>query len=280
MESVLCDQPLSRASPPPGAGEIDYARSIWASRYFWWHLALSDLRSRWRRSSLGILWSVVQPLGLTALISIVFSRLLHTSFLEYAPYVLSGIIFWDFFASTVSGGALAFVQNEPYIKQCRHPLAIYTLRTAVANIAVFAVASISLLIVVLVLRPESFGWAWLAWFLSLPILLLTAWPLATALAYVSVRFRDVPHALGLALQSLWFISPVYFDEKLFRSADLHWLVDCNPIYHLLELTRAPLLRGELPSSTNYAVSIATIAGLAAVAILIGRRLERRVLFYL
>lgn len=280
MEGVLCDQPRSEASPPLRGASMDYARYIFASRYFWWHLALSDLRSRWRRSFLGILWSIVQPLGITTLITIVFSHLFNASFLDYAPYVLSGIIFWDFFASTVTGGSLAFVQNEPYIKQCRHPLAIYTLRTTLANIVVFAVASISLLIVVLVLRPEAFGWAWLAWFLSLPLLVLTAWPLATALAYISVRFRDIPHALGLALQSLWFISPVYFDVKLFRSAGLDRLVDYNPIYHLLEIIRAPLLRGEWPSLANYGVSLATIAVLAVLAILLGRRLEQRVLFYL
>lgn len=280
MEAALYDQRRPGAELGLGSAAMGYVRDILAARYFWWHLALSDLRSRWRRSSLGILWSMLQPLGITILISIVFSRLLNVSFLEYAPYVLSGIIFWDFFASNVSGGALAFVQNEPYIKQCRHPLAIYTLRAVLANLVVTTVATLSLVIVVLVLKPETLGWAWLGWFIAAPILLFTAWPLATALAYVSVRFRDVPHALGLAMQSLWFISPVYFDVKMFRSAGLDGLVDYNPIYHLLELTRAPFLRGEWPSLANYGVSLATIAGLATLAIVLGRRMERRVLFYL
>ncbi|CAN1724581.1 Transport permease protein [Hyphomicrobium sp. 1Nfss2.1] len=280
MEAALCDQRRPVADPHPGSAALAYARDIFAARYFWWHLALSDLRSRWRRSYLGILWSILQPLGITILISIVFSRLLNASFLDYAPYVLSGIIFWEFFASTVSGGSLAFVQNEPYIKQCRHPLAIYTLRTVLANLVVTVVASLALVIVVLVLKPGTLSWAWLAWFLALPVLLFTAWPLATALAYVSVRFRDVPYALGLAMQTLWFISPVYFDVKLFRSAGLDGLVDYNPIYHLLELTRAPFLRGEWPSLANYGVCLATIAGLATLAIVLGRRMERRVMFYL
>src|SRR5262249_55158483 len=114
----------------PGAS---YFARIWSSRFFWTHLALSDLRSRWRRSYLGALWCVLQPLGMTALIAFVLGRLLKTTVLDYAPYILSGIIFWEFISATALAGALAFVQNEPYIKQCRQPLAIYTLRTVLAN---------------------------------------------------------------------------------------------------------------------------------------------------
>ncbi len=61
------------------AGAIDYARKIWQARYFWTHLALSDLRTRWRRSFLGALWSLIQPLAMTALLTIVFSRIFQAT---------------------------------------------------------------------------------------------------------------------------------------------------------------------------------------------------------
>ncbi|HVK93768.1 MAG TPA: ABC transporter permease [Noviherbaspirillum sp.] len=257
-----------------------YLYGIWDARYFWSHLSLSDLRTRWRRSFFGAFWSIIQPLGMTLLISIVFSKLFNTAITEYAPYILSGMVVWEFMTSTAVAGSLAFVQADAYIKQCRHPLAIYTLRTTVGNLIVLMMASISLVMWVLAAMPQNVGWPWLAALTIYPIVALIAWPLATLLAYIAARFRDVPHALGLMFQALWFISPVYFETKLFRSGDLHVLIDYNPIYHLLEIVRAPLLHGAWPTATNYAYCLGTIAGLTLLAWLIGRKAETKVIFYL
>jgi len=259
---------------------ISYLGGIYQARYFWTHLALSDLRGKWRRSFLGMAWSVVQPLGMTLLLAIVFSRLFKQNIVEYAPYILSGMIVWDFFTTTLTGGSLSFVQADAYIKQCRHPLAIYTLRTTLTNLMVLMMASLALIGWTLVVMPQNFGWHWMAALLIYPLVLLIAWPLATCLAYVGARFRDLPHALGLILQAMWFVSPIYFEAKMFRDGGLGALVDYNPIYHVLEIARAPLLRGEWPTAANFAMCGATIVAFSVLAILIGRSAERKVIFYL
>ncbi|MBR1033815.1 lipopolysaccharide transport system permease protein [Bradyrhizobium japonicum] len=259
---------------------LAYISDIYQSRYFWTHLALSDLRGRWRRSFLGMAWSVVQPLGMTALLAVVFGKLFKQSIGDYAPYILSGMITWEFFTTTLMGGSLSFVQADAYIKQCQHPLAIYTLRTSLTNLIVLMMASIGLVGWVLIVMPHNFGWSWCAALLIFPLALLVAWPLATCLAYIGARFRDLPHALGLIMQAMWFVSPIYFEAKFFRDGGLDVLIDYNPIYHLLEVVRAPLLRGEWPTSANFAVCGATIAISFALAVLIGRRSERKVIFYL
>lgn len=258
----------------------NYLSGIWNARYFWIHLSLADLRSRWRRSFFGIFWSVIQPLGMTLLLSIVFGKIFKTQITEYAPYILSGMVIWEFVISTATGGSLAFVQADAYIKQCHHPLAIYTLRTTLTNLMVLMLASISLIAWVLVVMPKNFGWCWLSAILIYPIVALIAWPMATVLAYIGARFRDVPHALGLIFQALWFVSPIYFEAKVFRGGNLHALVDYNPIYHLLEIVRAPLLHGQWPTAENYSYCFGAIAVLFMFAWLIGRRAEKKVIFYL
>lgn len=257
-----------------------YVIGIWSARYFWVHLALADMRARWRRSYLGPVWSVLQPLGMTALIAFVLGRLMKIDVIDFAPYILSGIIFWEYISATANSGSVAFIQNEPYIKQYRHPLAIYTLRTAFGNLLVFVLASVALFGWVLVFRPHNLGWSWLSWPLCVPMMLLVAWPLATLLAYATVRFRDIPHALGLILQAAWFVSPIYFETKFFRDSGLSGLVDYNPLYHLLQTIRAPLLYGEWPTPTNYAYCIGTFLVLTAVSIVMGWHYERKVIFYL
>lgn len=257
-----------------------YLIRIWEARYFWVHLSLSDLRYKWRRSFLGALWSVIQPLGLTLLLALVFGKIFKTPITEYAPYILSGMVIWEFITGTAVGGSLAFVQADAYIKQCNHPLAIYTLRTALSNLFVLLLASTGLIGWVLIVMPQNFGWSWFAALTIYPIAILIAWPMATILAYIGARFRDVPHALGLVFQAFWFVSPIYFEAKVFRGSDLHVLVDYNPIYHLLEILRAPLLQGRWPSMNNYAYTLGTICVLALLAWLIGRKAESRVIFYL
>lgn len=259
---------------------VKYFSEIWAARYFWWHLAMSDLRARWRRSFFGIFWSIIQPLGLTLLLSFVFSRIFGTEIGAYAPYILSGLVTWEYVTTTVQGGSLAFVQADAYIKQNRHPLAIYTLRNAVSGLAVLSVASISLFAWVWVALPENLSWSWLAVPTILPLLLAVAWPFATIMAYFSTRFRDIPYALGLIFQAMWFVSPIYFQESTFRRGDLHLLLDYNPIYHLLQIVRAPLLSGEWPQPVNYAWVIGSAIVLALIAWAVGRVAERKVIFYL
>ena len=257
-----------------------YFRGIWAARHFWVHLAMSDLRSRWRRSFFGILWTLIQPLGMTLLISFVFSNLLNTPIKGYAPYILSGIVVWDFVAACAVGGSLSFVQADAYIKQYGHPLAIYTLRTVLTNLVVLLLASLGLVIWVLLAMPENFGWPWLAALTIFPIVALIMWPTSTLLAYVATRFRDLPYAMTLILQAMWFVSPIYFEAKAFRNGKLDFLVDYTPLYHLLQIVRAPLLQGEWPTAENYAYCFGLIVVLSLIAWVCGRRAEKKVIFYL
>lgn len=259
---------------------INYAQKVWGARHFWTHLAISDLRSRWRRSFFGVFWTIIQPLGLTLLLAFVFSRLLKTDITEYAPYILSGIIVWDFVIASTTGGALSFVQADAYIKQCRHPLVIYPLRTVLSAMMVLMLASIPLLFWSLIVLPQHFGIAWLSVLTLYPILMLVALPFSTLLAYIGARFRDVPHALALVLQALWFVSPVYFEAKMFRSGGLDALVDYNPVYHLLQLVRAPLLEGKWPTLNNYLFSLGTAVFFGLLAWLVGRKAEKKVIFFL
>ena len=227
-----------------------------------------------------MLWSIIQPLGMTLLVSVVFSKMFNMDITSYAPYILSGIVVWEFVSANTTGGALSFVQADAYIKQCKHPLAIYTLRTTLTSLLVLMLASLSLFAWVAIVLPQNFGWCWVAALTLFPVVALIAWPLATLLAYVGVRFRDVPHAMGLIIQALWFVSPVYFESRFFREGGMDVLIDYNPIYHILQIIRAPLLDGQWPTLDNYLFSFGTAIVFALLAWVVGRKAERKVIFYL
>lgn len=257
-----------------------YLVGVWDARYFWFHLALSDLRSRWRRSFLGMLWSILQPLGMTLLIAFVLGRVFHVPMKEYAPFILSGTIIWEYILTCAMSGATGFIQADAYIKQFNHPLAIYTLRFVVANLVVFALASLSLIGWVLIVLPSNLNCTWFLSLIIFPVLLLISWPLATIFAYIGTRFRDFPYMLGILFQALWFMSPVYFQPKLFQDGNMSYLLDYNPLYHLMQIVRAPLLSGVAPTLDNFLYSLLTAFFLYLIAIGIGSFFERKVIFYL
>lgn len=259
---------------------VQYAKRVWAARYFWLHLVGADLRAKYRRSSLGLLWSVIHPLALTALLSLVMSRVFGSSIVEYAPFVFSGLIFWEFLSSTVMTGCNAFINAEGYIRQFPQPLLIYSLRSTLASLTNFALGMTGLIIWIVVWRPQNTGIA----LLSLPFILASyfvmAWPLATLTAFYGTRFRDLPQFLVIALQAVWYVSPVFFEPKLFRNAGVGFLVDWNPIYYLLQIVRAPLIDGVLPSATTWLCLIACVSLAAVWALDQARTSERSLVLYL
>ena len=258
----------------------EYFAGIWAIRYFWVHLALSDLRARWRRSFFGVLWSMLQPLGTAVILAVVLSRLFHTDIRSYAPYIISGMIVWEFVMAVATGGALSFVQADAYIKYYKHPLAIYSLRTVLTNLAVLGMASVPMFLWALIVQPQHFGIAWISALSLYPVLAMIGWPLVTLLSYVGTRFRDLPNVMALVLQAVWFISPVYFEPSLFRNAGMSFLVEWNPLYHLLRIVRAPLLDGQWPSVVDYEFCLGLFLVFTCSAWLVGRKAERSMIFYL
>jgi ABC-type polysaccharide/polyol phosphate export permease len=107
----------------------EYFSEIWRLRYFWFSLVRTDLRKRYRRSVLGMGWSLLQPIAMTIVLCVVFSKIFNQDVKVFAPYLLCGLTFWGLISATVMHGCQCFLEGESYIRQHPAPLAIYPLRT-------------------------------------------------------------------------------------------------------------------------------------------------------
>ena len=136
-----------------------YIEKLYESRYFWTHLARIELKNKFRRSKLGILWTFISPLCLTAIMSVVFATAFHVDIASYAPYILSGILCWDVFSSAFVGGSYSIISNDAYIRQFNHPITIYTLKSAIVYTISFAIALLALVVWTLFLAPINILWA-------------------------------------------------------------------------------------------------------------------------
>lgn len=256
-----------------------YVKEIWSARYFFLYLAGAELKYKFRRSKLGLLWTMVNPLVLTVMMAFIFGNLLHTDMKDYAPYIFSGLVVWEFMAASVIGGCNSLIAAETYIKQYRHPFAIYPLKNTLINISTFLIALGGLAIWTLVTKPVNLLYALASLPLSLVCMVILGWPIATLTAFTNLKYRDFAQITALGMQLLWYMSPVFFKPAMFSSAHLSFIFDYNPITHILNLVRAPMLYGQFPTLVDYAFVLGTAAVFYVLAYLRIRSSEKGLIYY-
>ena len=245
-------------SPDTRTRPTEYLSSIWRSRYFWMSLVRMDLRSRYRRSALGIGWSLLQPLAMTCVLCVVFSTLFGIDVKTYGAYLLIGLSFWQFISNCVLQGCQAFMTAESYIRQQPQPMLIYPLRVVLASGFHFLLSlGVSIAIVWVLIGFKNLP--------TLPMVvpvLLQIFLLGLALAMISsvanVYFPDTQHLAEVGLSIVFYMTPVIYTKDLLAKRNMDWLVDVNPLANALELLRAPILYAELPSLWRMGVASGTI----------------------
>lgn len=250
-------------------------------RYFICHLVSIGLKNKFRRSKLGILWTFVSPLCLTIIMSVVFSTAFHYDYNDYLPYILSGILFWDLFSQTFIAGGNTIIGYDSFIRQCNHPITLYTLSNALLFTVSFTISVIALAVIALFRNPfyVLIGAASLP--LTLLIFLVFSWAGTTISAYIGVQYRDYPMGAQLILQVVWYLSPVFFDESMFESNPIIYAWFCiNPVTHLLNLIRRPFLYGQFAALLDYGYSIVFVALVCIIALIFNKKKEKNAIFYL
>ena len=257
-----------------------YLAAIWKCRYFWLSLVQMDLRSRYRRSALGVGWSLLQPIVMTVILCVVFPRFFGgVNVREYAPSVLVGLCFWNFITSTTLVGSQCLINGERYIRQYPAPMAIYPLRTVLGSSFHFLMA----LLLVLVMRFTLIGFSGTLSFVTLiPTFLMifvVGWSLALLSGFVTAYFPDMQHLAEVGLQILFYATPIiYPTDKV--GGRLGWIIHFNPLTAFIELLRAPLLHGEFPEISRVSLAALSTAAIAGAATLMLVRLQKKIIFQL
>lgn len=256
-----------------------YLHAIWDARYFWLHLANAELKYKFRRSRLGLLWTMINPLVLMLMITLIFGNLFGIPMQDFAPFVFSGLVVWEFVLSTALGGCTSLLVSEAYIKQFRHPLVIYPLKTTLVQVATFLIAIQALFLWMLATDRSHLLIAVLTLPLTAICLFVLGWPIAILTSSIHLKYRDFAQALTLLMQLLWYMSPVFFKPEMFKTPELALLLEYNPVTHILNLVRAPLLHGTLPSFADYGFIFGLAALLYLLAIWRMSRVEKTLIYY-
>lgn len=249
-------------------------------RYLLIHLVASDVRSRYRRTSLGILWAVVWPILFSTIFSVVAVNIFHTPLGIYVAYVVTGFTVWDFLAGAINGGTVSLTQAEGYLRQARLPYVLFPIRT-VSYLAVnFMFGSIACALVILLVVPGAAGPTWAWWPVCFAMAFLFAVPLAAISAVANLKFRDYSYGISLVVFLLWYLSPALIAREIYEKPNLKPFTDVNPLASMIDLFRDPLLNRLPPQSHDLVIVAVYTAGLWVIAGLWMKVEGRRLIYHM
>lgn len=231
---------MKHTNPPPWSQRFIYLRDLLRE------LVVRDMKVRYKRSLLGIAWSLLNPLAQLMVFNFLFRSVLPLNIPDYPLFVFSGLLSWIWFQSSLIMATGAITDNRELIRQPGFPAAILPVVVVTTNLIHFLLA-LPVLLAFLLFSGTGLSLTLVA----LPAVIGIQFLLTVSLAYLTatchVFFRDTQHLLSLLLLLLFYLTPVFYDVS--AVPDPYWqYYGINPLVHLLEAYRAILLRGALPDS--------------------------------
>lgn len=255
-------------------------KSLWHFRGFVWNSVLRDQQLRYRRSVLGALWTVAQPLALILIYTVVFGSVMRhpgmgESAFDYPVYLCSGILTWNLFADLISRLTGVFNEHAHLLRKVQLPKLAFPVIATGACLLNFAIV-MAVFFVFLLFAGRMPGVAALALLPVLAIQLAFALGLGVVLGSLNVFFRDVQQALGIALQLWFWLTPIVYVPAILSErtvAMLSW----NPIWPLMNAYRSILVHDQWPVWETLVFPAALSVGLLAAGALVFKRLQNEIL---
>lgn len=242
----------------------------------WGTLGWHDIKQRYRRSILGPFWFTLSTFLMVGVLGVLYSTILNQKITDYLPFLAVGLIVWQFISTMAVESCNVFIESHSLIKQIDLPLTVHVCRTLWRNFLIF-LHSLPVAILLLLLFGFKINWSFILLPLGLLILFLNGLWAGVILGVLCARFRDIQPIMINIIQIAFFLTPVMWSPHLL--AERAWIAKWNPLYHLIELIRAPLL-GTSVLLESWVWAIAFCAMNALIAFFIMKRCRNRVAYWI
>lgn len=236
-----------------------------------------DLRKAYKRSSLGYVWSMLNPLLMMSIQAVVFTHIMRIKVEHYAVFLFVGILPWQYFSQTVTGGLDSIRANLKIIEHLPIPKYIFALSLAFSKLANLALALVPLFGVMLFLGRPIPATVWLMPFIIIPLMMISIGA-SLFFAALNVFFDDTRHLVQVGLQAAYYLTPIIYGEEHLPKFLAGWL-QLNPMYHIIKMMRSTFYYGQLPDL--YTTSVAYGSGL--LVLLIGlwtfRKADKKFMYF-
>ena len=240
-------------------------------------LVSRDLKVKYRRSFLGYVWSLLNPLLMMAIMSIVFSYMFRFDIPNYPLYLICGQTLWSFFNESTNASMMSIIINGPLIRKVYIPKYIFPISRVLSS---FVTMSFSLLAILIVMLVTGVDFTWKLVLLPIPLvfLLLFSMGVGMALSAFAVYFRDVLHLYTVVCMAWMYVTPIFYPISALPEK-LAFFFRFNPVYHYVTFFRDVVLYGTLPSAYIWMGTVGFGLLFFAIGILIFRKLQRNFILY-
>lgn len=260
---------------PISAGARDLIEGL-ANWRLWSMLGWNDIRQRYRRSALGPFWITISMAIFIVLLGVIYSKLFHQDIAVFLPYIAMGLIAWGFVSGTTTKSCNQFVENAGIIRQLHLPFTVYAMRMIWRSFIVF-LHTVVLIVPIKLYFGFDLGFASLLVLPGMLLVVLNQIWVAIVIGIVATRFRDIQQLVTTGIQISMFVTPIMWPVSAIP--DARFIAEINPLYHLIELVRAPLLGG-VAEPLSWAVAVAMCVTGYTVAALLLTRAHRRLVYWL
>jgi ABC-type polysaccharide/polyol phosphate export permease len=225
-----------------------------------WQFVISSIKTRYKRSFLGVIWTLLNPLLMMMVLTIVFSSFFKA--VAHAPvYILNGLIVWSYLSTTTSGSMQNMVLSGALLGRIYVPKSVFAVSAAGAGLVNLGLSAIPLFIIALAIGVEI-KLTVLAIIPAVVLLVIFALGVSLLLQTAAIFFADMIPVYEVFLTVWFYLTPVMYPLNLIPPKyAIVWKL--NPMYHILRLVRAPLFEGVVPGWETWA-----IGALSAVVMLI------------
>ncbi len=225
----------------------------------------SNLLARYRRSAIGFLWSLLNPLFTMTIMAIVFSSIFKSSITNFSIYIFSGILPWTLISSSLLSGSMSLVSGEAYLKKMYVPKLIFPLVIVGVEVVNFLLSLLSLSFLA-VLLGAKISWGLLTLPLALLLTALFLLGLVLILSIFTVYFRDLSHILQITFTGLFYLTPIIYQvEFLSNNIPLMTAIKLNPFYYFVELFHVIIYQAKIPDLSLWLICL----GLTLPSLLLG-----------
>ena len=243
----------------------------------WLMFGWLDIRQRYRRAVIGPFWITISMLVMVISLGVIYSSLFKIEIDTFIPFLTAGFSIWFFISATITDATMMYISAEGIIRNATLPLSIHIFRLLWRNLLIYAHNVVVMLPVYVWFRLNP-GFEVLLVIPGLILVLLNLSWMTLVVATLCARFRDTPPIVSNILQIFFFVTPILYRPNLL-STKLSLLIDLNPISHVIEVVRAPML-GSIPSLLSYLLMILFAVVGWAIAFICHRRYRSSIAYWL
>lgn len=258
----------------PAAGFSLGLKELWQYRELFYFFTWRDIKVKYKQTYLGILWALLQPLGMMLIFTLLFSRTwpIDTRPVSYPVFVLAGLILWGLFSSAVSNAGESMLRNANIINKIYFPRLIIPGSSLLASLFDFLMGLVIFIIICFYYRQPVSWQALLLFPAGLLVVIVAAFGAGTFLAALNIRYRDFRYTVPFLLQVLFFASQIIYPLQSIQQPAFRYVLALNPVNAALELFRSPL-SGAAPDMTVVSIGLGTSVLLLIAGIYFFRKTE-------